>query len=78
MDFHLIAELFLLNLVFFLISKFLITCSFCIIYIYTAEIFPTELRLSLCGLVSMLGRIGSLIAPQTVLLVGLTVLKFSY
>lgn len=33
--------------------------------------FPTELRLSLCGFASMFGRIGSMIAPQTVLLVRL-------
>lgn len=53
----------------FLLSKFLITISFNIIYIYSAEMFPTELRLSLCGLASMFGRLGSMIAPQTVLLV---------
>lgn len=62
------ADMFLLQIVLFLISKFLITISYNIIYIYSAEMFPTELRLSLCGFASMFGRIGSMIAPQTVLL----------
>lgn len=65
------SDMFLLQIVLFLISKFLITISYNIIYIYSAEMFPTELRLSLCGFASMFGRIGSMIAPQTVLLVRL-------
>ncbi|XP_065213734.1 organic cation transporter protein-like isoform X2 [Planococcus citri] len=62
------ADMQVTQIVFFLLSKFLITTSFNIIYIYSAEMFPTELRLSLCGLASMFGRVGSMIAPQTVLL----------
>ncbi|KAK7602882.1 hypothetical protein V9T40_006856 [Parthenolecanium corni] len=62
------ADMFWLQLPLFLVSKFLITVSFNIMYVYTAEMFPTELRLSLCGFASMFGRFGSMLAPQTILL----------
>lgn len=52
----------------FLVSKMAITMSFGILYIYTVEIFPTNLRQSLLSVCSMFGRIGSMIAPQTPLL----------
>lgn len=42
--------------------------SFGTLYIYTVEIFPTNLRQSLLSTCSMFGRIGSMIAPQTPLL----------
>lgn len=42
--------------------------SFGTLYIYTVEIFPTNLRQSLLSVCSMFGRIGSMIAPQTPLL----------
>ncbi|EDS45427.1 organic cation transporter [Culex quinquefasciatus] len=56
------------NLGMFLVSKLAITMSFCTLYIYTAEIFPTNLRQSLMAICSMFGRFGSMIAPQTPLL----------
>lgn len=43
-------------------------CAFVIVYIYTTELFPTELRHSLLGFCSMFGRIGSMVAPQVPLL----------
>lgn len=52
----------------FLIGKLAITCSFQILYFFTSEIFPTNVRNSLLSLCSMVGRIGSMIAPQTPLL----------
>lgn len=52
----------------FLIGKFSITIAFCVLYVYTAELFPTNLRHSLLGICSMFGRIGLIIAPQTPLL----------
>lgn len=52
----------------FLVSKMTITMSFGTLYIYTVEIFPTNLRQSLLSVCSMFGRIGSMIAPQTPLL----------
>ncbi|XP_052872165.1 organic cation transporter protein-like [Anopheles cruzii] len=57
-----------LRLVLFLLSKLTITMSFGTLYIYTVEIFPTNLRQSLLSTCSMFGRIGSMIAPQTPLL----------
>ncbi len=65
----LFPDMFLPHLILYLASKFLITTSFNIQYVYAAEMFPTELRLSLCGFASMFGRIGSMLAPQTLLLV---------
>ncbi|KAK3925749.1 Organic cation transporter-like protein [Frankliniella fusca] len=52
----------------FLIGKFAITISFAVVYVYTAELFPTNVRHSLLGYCSMFGRIGSMSAPQTALL----------
>ncbi|XP_073838873.1 organic cation transporter protein isoform X2 [Musca autumnalis] len=56
------------ELTLFLIGKFAITCSFQVLYFFTSEIFPTNVRNSLLSLCSMIGRIGSMIAPQTPLL----------
>lgn len=50
-------------------GKWCITMSFSTIYIYTAELFPTNLRHSLLGICSMTGRMGSILSPQTPLLV---------
>ncbi|XP_053468656.1 solute carrier family 22 member 13 isoform X2 [Ictalurus furcatus] len=49
-------------------GKFGITSSFAIIYIYTAELFPTVLRQTGIGLSSMLARIGGVLAPMINLL----------
>ncbi|KFB47856.1 AGAP012383-PA-like protein [Anopheles sinensis] len=57
-----------LKLALFLLSKLCITMSFGTLYIYTVEIFPTNLRQSLLSTCSMFGRIGSMVAPQTPLL----------
>jgi len=61
----------ILNVLLYLIGKFSITISFVILYMYTAEMFPTEIRHSLLGICSMFGRIGSMVAPQTPLLVSI-------
>ncbi|XP_050424536.1 organic cation transporter-like protein [Adelges cooleyi] len=61
-------EAVLLNVFLYLVGKFVITVSFVILYMYTAEMFPTEIRHSLLGICSMFGRIGSMIAPQSPLL----------
>ncbi|XP_061718182.1 solute carrier family 22 member 1-like [Cydia pomonella] len=60
---------------------FLLSCtSFCIIYIFTSELFPTQSRNSMHALCSAVGRIGSMISPQTPLLMaywsGLPTLTF--
>jgi len=45
---------------------------------YTAEMFPTEIRHSLLGICSMFGRIGSMVAPQTPLLVSILMINICY
>uniref|UniRef100_A0A1B0D080 Major facilitator superfamily (MFS) profile domain-containing protein n=1 Tax=Phlebotomus papatasi TaxID=29031 RepID=A0A1B0D080_PHLPP len=62
------ADLTALRLILFLIGRFGITISFTSIYLYTTEIFPTELRSSLLSFCSTVGRIGAAVAPQTPLL----------
>jgi hypothetical protein len=62
----------------FLLGKFSITISFTVVYVYTTEMFPTELRHSLLGVCAMVGRIGSMVAPQTPLLVSNIVMAHSY
>ncbi|XP_037025919.1 organic cation transporter protein-like [Bradysia coprophila] len=57
------------RLVLFLIGKSAITVSFTVLYVYTAELYPTNLRSSLMCACSMIGRVGSIAAPQTPLLV---------
>ncbi|XP_060880528.1 solute carrier family 22 member 21-like isoform X1 [Metopolophium dirhodum] len=56
------------KLLLFLSSKYAITMAFNTMYVFTAEMFPTELRMSLFGIASMFGRMGSMFAPQMTLL----------
>ncbi|XP_069690613.1 organic cation transporter protein-like [Periplaneta americana] len=56
------------RLLLFLAGKFAITISYTVMYVYNAELFPTELRHSLLGACAMFGQIGSILAPQTPLL----------
>lgn len=58
-----------IRLVLFLVGKSAISVSFTVLYVYTAELYPTSLRSSLMCACSMIGRIGSIAAPQTPLLV---------
>lgn len=53
----------------YLVGKVAITQAFSGIYMYTSELFPTHARHSLLGFCSMVGRIGSIVAPQMPLLV---------
>jgi OCT family organic cation transporter-like MFS transporter 4/5 len=55
-----------------MIGKFCVTCSFGIIYVYSAEIYPTVVRGVGVGSSSMVGRIGSILAPFVKELVGIT------
>jgi len=59
-----------LQLVLFLVGKLTITASFQVLYFFASEIYPTNLRNSLLSFCSMMGRFGSMLAPQTPLLVG--------
>jgi len=59
----------LIKLLIFLISKLAISVAFSVIYILTVEIFPTRMRATLLSVCSMIGRVGSMVAPQVMLLV---------
>ncbi|XP_045769128.1 organic cation transporter protein-like isoform X1 [Maniola jurtina] len=52
----------------YLVGKVAITQAFSGIYMYTSELFPTHARHSLLGFCSMVGRVGSIVAPQMPLL----------
>lgn len=58
-------------LVLFIIGKCAITCAFSVLYIFTAELWPTNLRNTMMNLCSMVGRSGAMLAPLTPLLVRL-------
>lgn len=52
-----------------LVSKAAVTVAFIVIYLYTIETWPTNIRSTITNTCSMIGRIGSMIAPFAVLLV---------
>ncbi|XP_047990663.1 organic cation transporter protein-like [Leguminivora glycinivorella] len=54
-----------LSLTVYLIGKFSIAMVAAGLYVYTAELYPTRNRHSLLGYSSMVGRIGSILAPLT-------------
>lgn len=56
-------------LVCFLFGKAAMTIAFTLIYIFTAEQWPTNLRNTIMNSCSMVGRIGSMAAPLTAILV---------
>ncbi|XP_054273464.1 solute carrier family 22 member 4-like [Macrosteles quadrilineatus] len=57
-----------LSLFLFLTSKFASTLTLTVLYVYTAELFPTELRHTLLAFCSMVGRVGSVLSQQTPLI----------
>lgn len=60
-----------LSIALFFIGKLFITVAFTSLYIYTSELWPTNMRHSIMGLCSTMGRIGSMFAPFAPLLVGI-------
>lgn len=54
--------------IFFVIGKMLITISFSCLYIYTIEVFPTNLRHRFFSICSIVGRIASTLTPLTPIL----------
>merc|ERR550539_1872390 len=53
-----------------MIGKFLISMTFAIAYLYTAELFPTSVRNVAVGAASTFARVGSMTAPYIVDLLG--------
>ncbi|CAG5054649.1 unnamed protein product [Parnassius apollo] len=53
------------SLTLYLIGKYSIAVVMTSVYVYTAELFPTKYRHSLFAFSSMMGRIGSIVAPLT-------------
>ncbi|XP_053953858.1 solute carrier family 22 member 4-like [Anastrepha ludens] len=62
------SDQYYLQLTLFLVGKLSITAAFQVLYFFTSEIFPTNLRNSLMSFCSMVGRFGAMVAPQTPLL----------
>lgn len=53
----------------FMVGKASITCAINSIYVFTAEQWPTNIRTTIMNSCSMIGRIGSMVAPMTAVLV---------
>lgn len=66
-----------ISLILFFAGKCFIHHSFTSLYVYTSELWPTNVRHSLMGLCSMVGRIGSITAPLTPLLVRIKLIRHS-
>lgn len=56
-------------LLFFLLGKASMTCAYTAMFVFTAELWPTNIRTTIMNSCLMFGRIGSMMAPLTVLLV---------
>ncbi|KAJ6636135.1 Solute carrier family 22 member 6-A [Pseudolycoriella hygida] len=56
------------KLILFGVGKCSISIAFTVSYVYTSELFPTNLRQSFMSSCNMVSRIGAMIAPQTPLL----------
>lgn len=59
----------LIILLFFMIGKASITCAINTVYVFTAEQWPTNIRTTIMNSCSMIGRVGSMVAPMTAVLV---------
>ena len=51
-----------------LLGKAAVVSCFCIIFLYSSEVFPTVIRTVGVGSCTLFGRLGSLLAPQVLLL----------
>ncbi|XP_044233179.1 organic cation transporter protein [Thunnus albacares] len=65
-------ELSIIKTVLAMIGKFGITASLSIIYVYSAEVFPTVIRQNGIGIGSMFARTGGVLAPMMYLLRGIS------
>lgn len=51
-----------------MMAKFAVTVAFSIVYGYTVELYPTVLRTTALGSCSVMGKIGSIVAPYFIYL----------
>ena len=58
-----------------MIGKFGAAASFAAVYLYTAELYPTQIRSTAIGMCSMMARIGGFAAPQVCVLSPLKILQ---
>lgn len=56
-------------LISFMVAKTSISCTFNVVYVFIAELWPTNIRTTVMNFCSMIGRIGSMIAPIVVIMV---------
>lgn len=66
------SDMFGLSLAVYLIGKSSISAVVTSLYMYTAELYPTQCRHNLFAFSSMVGRIGSITAPLTPAIVSIT------
>lgn len=59
------------------VGKFGISAAFAIIYVWSAELFPTLVRNSGMGSSSMMARVGSMVSPYIADLVSLLLKKYT-
>ncbi|XP_069849798.1 solute carrier family 22 member 4 isoform X2 [Dipodomys merriami] len=62
------AEYYLLSIGLVMFGKFGVTSAFSMLYVFTAELYPTPVRNMAVGITSMASRVGSIIAPYFVYL----------
>lgn len=55
----------ILILIAFMVAKASISCTFNVVYVFCAELWPTNIRTTVLNVCSMIGRIGSMVAPLT-------------
>lgn len=63
---------YMIRVVFF-VGMIATSSAFGILYVYSAEIWPTGMRNTLMNMCSMVGRFGSMVAPLAILLVSIPI-----
>ena len=61
-----------------MLGKFGITSAFAMLYVFTAELYPTLVRNMAVGVASMASRVGSIIAPYFVYLGEMHLISLSF
>lgn len=61
-------DLYYLSTVLVMVGKFGVTAAFSMVYVYTAELYPTVVRNMGVGISSMASRLGSILSPYFIYL----------